>query len=319
MNNIADILKKNQDIALIIHVSPDGDALGSSFGLAKALKNMEKSVRIYCDDPISDSYAALIPFGEVETALPQENWPACVVVLDCADAKRVGRCMELVQHSTVSCNLDHHGTNPGDFAQHNYIDGNASSTSELVYKLLSCMKAPVDADIAFCLYSGIVFDTGNFSHSNTTANTLYVAAELVTRGANPHSISVALFHTITKQRLLLSSKAISAAELYFKDRIAITIVSQDDLTQYDAKSADCENIAEQLRDVDTVEVAVLLREMQKGKYKCSLRSKFYVDVAKVAGEFGGGGHKHAAGCVIFGTESSAKCEILAWLAKELNG
>ncbi|MHB1315555.1 MAG: DHH family phosphoesterase [Christensenellales bacterium] len=319
MNKIADVLIKNQDIALVIHVSPDGDAIGSSFGLAVALKKIGKSVRIYCDDPISDSYIALSPYGEIETALPQENWPACVVVLDCADAKRVGRCLELVEHSVVSCNLDHHGTNPANFTQYNYVDGEASSTSELVYRLLLLMEVQIDADIAFCLYSGIVFDTGNFSHSNTTSKALCVASELVSKGANPHSISVALFHTITRQKLFLFAKAISKMELYFKDRVAVVVVSLDDLAQYDAKSADCENIAEQLRDIDTVEAAFLLREMQKGKYKCSLRSKFYVDVAKVAGEFNGGGHKHAAGCVIFGTESSAKGEMLALLAKELRG
>ena len=317
MNNITDILMKNQDIAIVIHVSPDGDAIGASFGLARALKQMGKSVKIYCDDPISDSYAALAPYGEIITEQPKEQWPACVVVLDCADAKRVGFSIALVEHCQVSCNVDHHGTNPKNCAQYNYVDGDASSTSEIVYKMLNIMAAPIDAGTAFCLYCGIAFDTGNFSHSNTTAESLRVASELVERGANPHSISVALFHTITRQKLFLFARAISKAELYFNNRVAVSLVTLDDLAQYDAKSADCENIAEQLRDIDTVEAAVLLREMQKGKYKCSLRSKFYVDVAKIAAEFNGGGHKFAAGCVIIGTESSAKGEILALLAKEL--
>lgn len=319
MRNIADVLQRNNDIGLVIHVSPDGDAIGSSFGLAMALRKLGKSVRIFCDDPVADSYNALTQFGQVENELPSESWPSCVAVLDCADAKRVGKCLELVEHSNVSCNLDHHGTNPANFAQHNYIDEHASSTSEIIYRLLVMMEVPFDPDIAFCLYAGIAFDTGNFSHSNTTSDALRVASELVDKGASPHKISVALFHTISRQKLMLFAKAISKTELYFKDRVALTMVSLDDLTQYDAKSADCENIAEQLREIDTVEVAVLLREMQQGKYKCSLRSKFYLDVAKVASNHHGGGHKFAAGCVIYGSESAVKNDILSLLAKELRG
>ena len=288
-------LRAYDDILLIAHVSPDGDTLGSSFALYGALLELGKRAQVVCEDPVPAIYRFL-PYSD-QLIPPEQAKPAeAVVCVDCADVARAGRCEPLFHAAKATLNIDHHGTNDR-YADENFVQ-KAGATGELVYNVLASLKVSLNKNIASCLYAAITTDTGNFSYSNTTPDTLRIAAELLDVGIDLPYLNQRLFRTVPYHKMRLHALAVTKAQLYEYGRIGISALTLEDIASCGATGEDTEGIIDSIRDIDTVEIAALLRESEDGQVRVSLRGKTSADVSCIATKFGGGGHRLAAGCTL---------------------
>ncbi len=309
-------LRAHDDFILIAHVSPDGDTLGSSFALYGALLELGKTAQIVCEDTVPAIYRFL-PFSNRLTA-PREARPAeAVVCVDCADLGRAGACEPLFAGAKYTLNIDHHGTN-GRYAAENFVQ-RAGATGELIYNVLINLKLGLTRDIASCLYAAITTDTGNFSYSNTTPDTLRIAAELLDIGIDLPYLNRCLFRTVPYHKIRLHALAVTKSRLCEHGRIGISLITQEDIRSCGATDEDAEGIIDSLRDIDTVEVAALLREGTDGLIRVSLRGKTCANVSRIATRFGGGGHRFAAGCTLDPPIEQAGEKILAAAVELLCG
>lgn len=306
-------LRAHDDILLIAHVSPDGDTLGSSFALYGALLELGKHAQIVCEDPVPAIYRFL-PFSDQLIPPEKAKQAEAVVCVDCADLARAGRCEPLFHAANTTLNIDHHGTNDR-YAEENFVQ-KAGATGELIYNVITCLKVTLNKNIASCLYAAITTDTGNFAYSNTTPDTLRIAAELLDTGIDLPYLNRCLFRTVPFHKLKLHALAVSKTQLYEYGRIGISFLTKDEIQQCGATGEDTEGIIDAIRDIDTVEVAALLRESDDGQIRVSLRGKSSADVSRIAVQFEGGGHRLAAGCTMKPPIEEATAKILE-CAKEL--
>ena len=218
------------------------------------------------------------------------------MTVDCADKLRTGACATLFERARNTLNIDHHGTNHG-FAQENWVE-HAGATGELIYRILVRLGVKPDVETASLLYVALASDTGNFSYSNTTPDTFRITADLLDCGIDLPELNRRLFRTIPFRKLLLQARAFAGCQLYEDERIAISALTRQDLAACGAVPDDAEGLIDSLRDIETVEIAAVLREQLDGRIHVSLRGKRVADVSQVALRFGGGGHRLAAGCVI---------------------
>ena len=296
LQKLAEFLHEHDDYLLISHISPDGDTIGSALALFHVLRLHGKRVQIVCTDRVPLSIAFLPGAGEVivpDKAVRAEN----VIAIDCADKRRLGKAESLFDNAKNTFNIDHHDTNTR-YAAFNEVHSRCAANAEVMYELIRLFAGTCSPDVATCLYTGVMTDTGSFAFSNTTADTFAVATELVKLGANPNYCNTQVYRTIPLAKTKLLGKALSSVEMYDGGRIALCVITQQDIALCKAHAEDAEGIIDHLRDIDTVEVAVIIRECLDGDYKVGFRSKNYVDVAQVAGDFGGGGHVRASGCKV---------------------
>ena len=300
-------LRTHDDILLIAHVSPDGDTLGSCFALYGALLELGKHAQVVCEDPVPAIYRFL-PFSE-QLIPPEQAKPAeAVVCVDCADVTRTGRCEPLFRAASATLNIDHHGTNDR-YAEENYVQ-KAGATGELIFNVIACLKIALNKNIASCLYAAITTDTGNFSYSNTTPDTMRIAADILDTGIDLPYLNRSLFRTVPFHKLKLHALAVSKAQLFEYGRIGISFITMEEILSCGATNEDSEGIIDSIRDIDSVEIAAFLRESENGLVRVSLRGKSSADVSKIATQFGGGGHKLAAGCTLEAPIEDAFAQIL---------
>lgn len=316
LNNAVRFIRAHDDILLIAHVSPDGDTLGSCLALYAALFQLGKTAQIVCEDAVPQIYRFLPNSDQIK--LPENaRQTEAVISVDCADIARAGKSEMLFAGATYTLNIDHHGTND-HYADENYVQ-RAGATGELIYSVLVNLKVNLTKDIAVCLYTAITTDTGNFSYSNTTPDTLRIAAELLETGIDLPYLNRCLFRTVPFHKTRLHGLAIMKTELYAFGRIGMAKLTREDMLSCGATSEDCEGIIDSIRDIDTVEVAAILREADDGMIRVSLRGKASADVSQIALQFGGGGHKLAAGCTMMPPIDEAAQRILAEAMKLLHG
>ncbi|MDL2259171.1 bifunctional oligoribonuclease/PAP phosphatase NrnA [Eubacteriales bacterium OttesenSCG-928-K08] len=319
----AEWLRQEDDFLLIGHVSPDGDTIGSCAALYGMLMGLNKRVSMCCEQPVPKVYNFL-PYTEKMQAVEQLD-PKRVyknaIALDCADMSRMGSAQAFYNNALCKGNIDHHCTNDGygDFILH---DEDVSATGELVFALWKELAKEPDkkssaSKIAECIFTAISTDTGNFAYDNTTASTFMIAAELVKLGADPARINRQVYRTVSVSKTHLKGYVFSNIQLYEEGKIGVVTLLQSDLKRYGATNEDVEGMIDGVRDVDTVEVAILLREARDGTFKASLRSKTFVDVNAIAKQFGGGGHLRAAGCTFIGDRRDIREKLLAAAKKAL--
>lgn len=307
-------IRSHDAFLLIAHVSPDGDTLGSSLALRHALVAMGKAADVVCEDPVPAIYRFMPGAGGI---LAPGDAPrrAAVIAVDCADLMRTGACETLVRGASFTLNIDHHATNTG-YLQANYVFP-AAAAGELIYHLLVKLGVEVTRDIAACLYTAIVTDTGNFAYSNTTPDTLRIAAELLDTGIDLPALNRLIFRTIPLHKMKLLGLAITKTRLYETGRVGISTLTLSDMRLCGATAEDTEGVIDSIRDIDTVEVAALLRQGEDGDIRVSLRGKRFADVSVIATSFGGGGHRLAAGCTLHCSMEEASERILAAASKLL--
>ena len=295
IESIADLLRKYESATIFCHVRPDGDTLSCAFSLKYAFSLLGKKATVVCADPIPEKYAATELFNAAEKEA-KEGYSAYIAV-DCASSDMLGINDRFFLKQKETVVIDHHGTNKG-FAKVNYVEGLASC-SMIIFRIIRAMGVSIDKKLANMLLLGIVTDTGNFAHTNTDSAALHAAAELVDLGADLPEIYRLMFKNQSKQRSDLYLDVIGNMKFFNNDRIAVICTTKSMLRKYGLDKSETEGFIDYPMTIGSVEVGIAIMEAGNNGYKISLRSK-RVNVSDVAKTFGGGGHKNASGCMLFG-------------------
>jgi phosphoesterase RecJ-like protein len=294
----AEFIRENDGFTLIAHISPDGDTLGSSLALYGVLRELNKHAQVVCDNRVPPNYAFLPYANEILTPDKAKAFPYAISV-DCADAQRMGKTSALFDTAVDSVNIDHHVTNTS-YAHLNIVDGSAAATGEIIYRLAMALVPRLSESVSICLYTALLTDTGSFAYSNTTPETMRIAADILESGIDTYEINRLVYRTVSYHKMKLLGRAINNMELLCDGKLGITAVTLDEMRELGATEEDTEGVIDSVRDVESVEIAVMLREVEKDVFKASLRSKRYADVSKISREKGGGGHTFAAGYTVHG-------------------
>ncbi len=323
MNNIdkiIDFIKRSDDIIVTSHMSPDGDNIGSTLGIYYTLKKLGKKVHYVLDDTPPQNLTFLVDEIEILKSDKVELSDYSIIALDCGDKQRICLSEELINNAQTLICIDHHASNDyyGDL---NYIDIEASSTCELVYNLLSRFEITenttiIDEEIATSLYTGLITDTGNFSYSNASPSSFEMARNLLAKGAKRNTIIQKVFQSNPYVYYKLLGEALNTLDIV-EEKIASIMVTKEMLKRNTISFNDVDGITSYTRDIEGVEVGILLKEKKEDEIKISFRSKNYVDVSKIAQSFGGGGHVRAAGCTIYDSIENAKQKVLEAVLKTI--
>lgn len=312
-NNIWHEVKKANSIAISGHVRPDGDCIGACLGMKTYINNRypDKSVSVYLTEKPGDIFRFLKGVDEIITECDDTVYDL-FFALDCGDEKRMEGIADICENAGFCINIDHHATNTL-FGDINCVDGNRSSTCELLYELMN--DNYVDRYVAENLYTGIIHDTGVLKYSSTSARTMEIAGKLTEKGINFTKIIDESFYEKTYTQNMLLGRCLIESKLLFDGRFIMSEATVDIMKEYGAVTADLEGIVSALLLTKGVECSLLVHHMEDNTYKISLRSKNELDVSKIALAFGGGGHVQAAGATIFG-DYQKEMERLLGLIKE---
>ncbi|MFC4768832.1 DHH family phosphoesterase [Effusibacillus consociatus] len=316
LQEAADFLKEHDDFLVLTHVQPDGDALGSTLGLAHLLEAWGKRFVIACEEPVPDRFTFLPMNEQIRLASELNRKFTNLVALDCGDLQRLGGCSALLEENAAILNIDHHKTNDS-FGKVNLVDLESAATSQIVYNLARHMRTDIRREMAICLYTGILTDTGGFRYSNTTVEVHRIAADLLSAGVSPYDIADRVFETLSWSQALLIREALGALQRDETGKVAWIVVNRELLKRVGASDEDVEGLVSYARNIQGVEVGILFREKAEGVVKVSFRSKYQVDVGEIALFFGGGGHARAAGCTIEGSIEQIQSDVLAKVRESL--
>ncbi len=294
---------------LICHVAPDGDAVGSMVGLGRALRQMGLEPTLACADPVPARFNYIL---DLETVVQDVGDSFDLVIsLDCSDLVRLGRFTEMQAFDNVPLlNIDHHVTNL-NFGDVNLVDARASSTAEIVLRLLEYMAVPIDAELAICLLTGIVTDTRGFRTSNVTTQVMEAALRLMNAGASLPYITQRGLDRRSSAAILLWREAL--ASLHVKNRVAWATISLAMRQAANYVGNGDAGLVSFLVSADDADIAAVFVEREDGRVEVSFRAVPGFDVARVALQFGGGGHALAAGCNLSGPLEEAQSRVLAVL------
>jgi len=291
------------------HVRPDGDGIGSALACSQILRMMGKDAEVVIHDGVPRIYQNL-PFAD--RVIQADAVPAndAVILLECDST---GRTLLDGLEKCFLINIDHHASGR-NFADINWIDSSVMATAELIFRLARLACVPVDRDIATCLYTALMTDTGSFMFEGTNEHTFTVARELVLAGADPALCARHIYfgHSTAKVRLL----GAALSNLHREGPLAWIWITQDQMQRFGAREEDCEGLVNYALSMADVQVAIFFRELPDRRYRVSLRSKGEVNVSAVAEHFGGGGHKCASGCSIDGPLAVAVSRIVDRLRAE---
>lgn len=314
--NLADELRKASEVALFSHVSPDGDCLGSMLAIGLALEQMGKRVEFYNPDPVPQNLTFLPGAARIKPWRTGMLLPSVLLFVDCADLQRADIPSGEIPNQAVCLNLDHHISNQ-NFGQVNWVDPEAAASGELAYDLILSLGVQLNLEMAENLYTAVLTDTGSFQYGNTTARTHGVAAALLELGIDFVRIHHQIFDQKPLAQVRLLEKALSSLELFADGNLGMMVLSLTDFSSSGAEDSLSEGLVNHARSIERVEAAALLREVGTGKVKVSLRSNLWLDVNAIASQFGGGGHKRAAGCTLPASLAEAKAKILAAMEEAL--
>ncbi len=316
ISKLKDAIEGAKNIFIASHMNPDGDNLGSIMGLYNSLLLKKLNVTVICDDVVGMEYRFLPKIDQVKSYEEVKDLDVDLFIsLDSADENRLGSVKTLYEKAKTTVNIDHHGTNAG-YGDINILDATSPATGEVLYQVLKNMDYPIDSDVATCLYTAISTDTGSFKYDSVKSSTHRTIADLIDKGIDLKNININLYQrkSIIKTKLLIG--AMNTLEFHCNNSIGIVEVSKELFNSVDAVNGDSDGIVEFVRDIDTIEVSVLLKE-KEDCVRLSLRSKSTVDCSKIAGAFNGGGHIRAAGATLYMDLKSAKEAVLEELKKEL--
>ena len=296
LKEIAEVLKGGNFITLYPHENMDGDALGSTVALAKALRILGKEAWIYYVNEIPDNLVFLDK-GYILRDEDKASKADIAMLIDCGDPSRVGKRKDVFLMAPTSICIDHHATSEAT-AMYNYIDPEEAATGQLIFQLVKDLGITGDKEIGEAVYTSIITDTGKFQYSNTQRKTHEIVAELYDWGINPNQVSMEIYESNRFQRMLIETIAMNNLKISQDGLFAMAFVTRDDLVKTGAQESETENVVGKIRSIKGVEVAAFLRENMDGRINVSLRSKKYIDVSRIAEGIGGGGHIRAAGATL---------------------
>ena len=310
LDSIIDVINRSNRIGIFTHISPDGDAIGSSLAMYMGLKQLKKDVDVIVDE-CSKCFNFLPCIGDIKNK--GEGKYDLVMALDCASRGRLFDVANSFDECDINIVIDHHVSNTY-YARYNYVEGNSPAVCMTLVKILKRLGVSINLEIGTCLMAGIITDSGGFRYNTVNDETFEFAATMLDVGVNISDIYYRTFDVKTKAQFDLSRIALDRMKFYSKDRIAVTYVTLDDMKKTKALVGDHEGIVNVGRNIEGVEVSIFLREDVDGTYKVSLRSNDRINVSDIAEVFGGGGHEKASGCVM---ECDLDTAIKA-LVKEVN-
>ncbi len=303
MQNLIAHLKNSDALFVATHVNPDGDALGALLAMGLALKADGRHITMFNESPIPAVYRFLPGIDQIKCRVPSPFDYDTVVVLDCGDLERVGSAARQIRQSRRIINIDHHVTNTG-FGHYQLIDPAASSSTEIVYRLLKQMDVTIDRDVATSIYTGILTDTGSFRFANTNSQAFDICAEMVACGVDPYRVAQHVYGTYSLGRIKLLNMALDSIEISPDGKISLMTLTREMFAETDTQPEDVDGMISYAKRIEDVQMAALIMETANGhrtgaegghRYHVSLRSDGAVDVARIAASFGGGGHCNAAG------------------------
>lgn len=312
LESAAKTLLSKDKILILTHRSPDGDTIGSGYALAMALRKLGKSVKVDCTDPFPEKYSYFI--DKLEKLEFDEEF---VVSVDIADTKLLGEKLSDYADKIDLC-IDHHGSNT-KYAKEYYVEASAAAAAQVIAKLIRLMNVEFDKDIANAIYTGITTDTGCFRYTNVTAETHRIAADMIDCGAESGMINRLMFETKSRSRLEIERRVMDSIQFYLDGRCAIAYATIDMMKESGAVDNDMEGVSSLPRQIEGVMAGITLREKNNGKFKVSVRTTDELDASAICANFGGGGHKAAAGCMITGTLNEAIEQIIEVVRQALEG
>ncbi|MGI6279743.1 MAG: DHH family phosphoesterase [Acutalibacteraceae bacterium] len=311
LRQTASFLKKHDNYIILTHASPDGDTLGSAYALYYVLNEIGKSACVLCPDIIPQKYSY---FARKTDHVPMEN--STVIAIDVADKKLLGALREQFGDRVELC-IDHHISNTR-YAKNLYLDLTAAATAECIYDLAAYMRVNINDVTAKALYTGIATDTGCFKYSNVTNKTHIIAASLYEHNIDAAEINRLMFDTKSKALLTLEKKVLETAEFHFDDKCMLLTVTAEMQETTGCSGTELEGIALISRSVEGVLVGITIKQTGVEEFKVSLRTFPPLNASEICKNFGGGGHKSAAGTLLKGDITTVKNRILSVVEEALS-
>lgn len=311
LNRIKEKIEKGDKFLITTHINLDGDAVGSVFCFYWLLENYGKDVFVYLMDQIPYKYRFLPKPNERRLFFkepPEEKYDT-IFVLDCGDFHRIGNNYETLKSNGFIVNIDHHNTN-SYFGDINLVDPDASSTAEILYEILKFLNAEITLDMAINIYTAILTDTGSFRYENTNSKALNICARMIDIGVKPAYVAQKVYESHPKERFFILGKVLNTLETHKSGKIVMAHITRDMVQGNYSLEEFTDGFVEFIKEMDGIEMAVLIRQIENNKYKVSMRSKGDGDVSEICSLFGGGGHKKAAGCYINGELNEVKKKLL---------
>ena len=306
-------IRDHKEFALAAHVNPEGDCVASLLALDSLLGKVGKKSHIFCEDPIPTGLSFLDNgrWKHSKTNLPAVSFDAAAVV-DCGSMERIGKAQELLTaKKTFLINIDHHISNR-DFGDINFVDVKAAASGELIYDLFRAFQVPLSKEDRELIYVSLSTDTGSFRYSNTTAKTHEIAGRLLAEGLDTETLNERLYDSMPLERFRLFKVFLDRIRFEDGGRIAYALVTDEDLKLAQAGKEHLEGFVEFMRSLRGVEISFLVT-LDGENSRLSFRSKGSCDVNVIASNFGGGGHRKAAGCTIHAQPEEAVGKVLAYV------
>jgi phosphoesterase RecJ-like protein len=315
---IAKAIHAHQRFVVLSHLRPDGDALGCEIAMALCLRQLGKDVTVWNEDGLIEKYRYLPASDIVSKPAAEPIEFDVVIALDTAVHDRLGsECLRAIRSAKLLINIDHHISNPG-YGDLAFIDAGAPATGQILYELVRSENLPLTYEMAENIFVAISTDTGSFQYPNTTARTFEIGAELIKAGVNVGALSQQIYESYPRRRIELLRALLNVLKLTCDDRVASFSLSIETAEKVGAQPEDNEGLIDHIRAIEGVIVAAFIEELPDGKVRISLRSKDpKVDVCKVCAQFGGGGHKLAAGARISGSLLDVEARVLEAIAHEI--
>jgi bifunctional oligoribonuclease and PAP phosphatase NrnA len=302
MDRIINQLLSSNHVLLASHTNPDGDAVGSTIAMGLLLAAIDKKITLYNESSIPVVYRFLPGVEIIENSINNANDFDTAIILDCSNLQRIGTAASMINDIPTIINIDHHISN-SQFGSFQLIDTSASSTAEIIYRLIKKMGVAIDKTIATSIYTGILTDTGSFRFSNTNQAAFAICQEMVEKGVDPSDVAQHVYGRYSIGRIKLLNLALDSIEIFHNGKLSIMTVTQEMLSKTGTRTEDIDGLINYARRIEDVKIAALIHEKQNGSHNLkgskpfhvSLRSDGTVDVAAFAAFFGGGGHATAAG------------------------
>ncbi|MDD2217294.1 MAG: bifunctional oligoribonuclease/PAP phosphatase NrnA [Eubacteriales bacterium] len=326
LNAINEKLIKSERVLIFSHIMPDGDALGSSLALCRALRLCGKDAYIVLEEEIVDNLKFLDNDGYClytdGTESPEaffsgifgKKTPDISIMLDCSEYSRIEKRIDIFKAAPCKICVDHH-CSAQYVADINWVEPERAATGEMVYILIRDLEAKIGAqlmDMGVCqaIYAAIVTDTGKFQYSNTTGETHKIVMEMMNKGFDHSNVSVQIFQSKTLGSLRVKGAIIGNMKIFAEGKASISYITQEMLREAGAKLYDTEGAVEELRNIKGIEIATFLKQLPDGRIKGSMRAKSDANVMEIAASFGGGGHIKAAGFTFTDTDMDEACQKL---------
>jgi phosphoesterase RecJ-like protein len=293
LKKLDEFVEKSNKIAVVAHADPDGDSIGSIMALREILKTKGKDVDFFINGEIPFNYKFIKDLDKASLFYKEKKYDL-FFALDSSDEERLADKVDIMKNSKKTICIDHHKTNKG-YCNLNIIEPDFSSTGEIIYEIFKTLKYEINEKAAENIFIAIITDTGKFIYDNAGYKTFENVSELLKLNINKNEIVKNLYSSEPKNIFKLKADVFNSTEFFMEDKVALSCLFKENLKKYKLSLKDIDGLVERLRDIENVEISILIKELEENTYKISMRSLGNSDVSKVCETFGGGGHKNAAG------------------------